>query len=208
MTQQELLEKWIPYRLSSVVSGQIVVKHLINGIDLPKRSLKVYFDNKLKFTGTGAAFTNMAIETSLVHGRALLEFMGLKIDNVSDTVKEVEPNSRRRRSDDVGIEMLSGSNGPLPFVTLADLSCRWPGDEDQMHQAFKSFITVANKGLMHFTSNKEQVDYRQLYIVLSEIKALVVSHVYIPLELPAPELSIKELSQSEKLETGHLRLDT
>jgi hypothetical protein len=206
MTQQELFEKWIPYRMSSVQLGQIVVKHLINGTDLRKQSLKVYFDNELKFTGIGVAFTNMAIESSLVHGRALIEFMGLKIDNASGTVKEINPNSRRR--DDVGIEMLSDSNGPLPFATLADLSRRWPGDQAQMHRAFQSFITVTNKALMHFTSNEEKVDYIQLDIVLREINALVVSHVYTPLKRPEPELANNALTESEKLETGHLRLDT
>jgi hypothetical protein len=206
MNQQELLDKWIPYRLSSVKCGQIVVEYLINGIDLRTQPLKVYFDKKLRFKGTGTGFTNMAIETSLVHGRALLEFMGLKIDNESGTVKEIKPNSRRR--DDVGIEMLSGSKGPLPFVTLADLKRRWPGDQAQMRQAFKSFLTVANKGLMHFTSNEEKVDYIQLDIVLRGIKALVVSHVYTPLELLAPELTIKDERKSENHETGHPRLDT
>jgi len=65
------------------------------------------------------AFTNPAIETGLMHCRALLQFLGL-----CTTSDGRLGNVKKRRPGDIGIEKFSNASGPLPMVRPSEaLAC-------------------------------------------------------------------------------------
>ena len=146
--------------------------------------MKLFINDVLTIEGNSNAFTNPAIEAGVIHCRVMLEFLGLAMNKSGALAALAKP----RRADDLGIESFKNKNGPLPWVTPAQATKRYPGDPAEAEQALLSVFRIANKGLAHLTSsfmttpNEEHL----LEVASRGVPALVVSHLYTPLGLPAP----------------------
>ena len=68
--------------------------------------MEVYFNGKQVIEGKATGFTNAAIESAIIHCRAILEFLGLQSSKASAT--EVAEQSVRARADDLGVEQFAG----------------------------------------------------------------------------------------------------
>lgn len=75
MTLDDILNRWIPYRLEALETLQFAW-NWIGESDEP-RSVEVFDEGKLKLRGNVAAIANPMIEVGVIHARALLEFLGL-----------------------------------------------------------------------------------------------------------------------------------
>jgi hypothetical protein len=163
--------------------------------DAPQ-TMKVYFADRLRFTGSSSAFTNPVIEAEVIHCRALLEFLGLKVDT-QDSGKLAARVAKK--ADDWVIEDFSRSDGsPLIKVTPEQAISRYP-NRAEAEQALAGVLHTANKGLAHFTAglNSDATEARLLEIASRGVHALVVSHFHTPLGLPEPSVNIQALEAAE-----------
>jgi hypothetical protein len=186
MDHSNILKRLLPYRLGAVSALAIALKYRFRW-DAPK-PMEIYFDGQLAIEGNSNGFLNPAIESGLIHCRALLEFLGLCArDNSLQNVR------LPRRPDDVGIESLSNATGPLPLVTPSIAVARYAGDDAEAESALLAVFHSTNKGLAHLTRGFDisQADASLIEIASCGVPALVISHVYTPLGLPAPEFEIE-----------------
>ena len=187
MDSHYVLHRLIPYRLQAVASFNHVLR--LNSAWDGARPMQLLIDGKLVIEGNSNAFTNPVIETGLIHCRALLEFLGLSMSKAG-TLQSLQ---RTRSKGDVGIEQFSNAGGPLPLVSPALAISHCPGGAAEVEQALISVFHTANKGLAHLTSSFiEAVEQAKLLEIASRrVPALIVSHLYTPLGLQAPEYQLK-----------------
>ena len=180
----ELTKLFIPYRMQAIAKFHYALSLRSNWSEVP--SMTMHVDDKLVMEGNLNAFTNPAIEAGLVHCRALLEFLGLC------DMKGVLSNIRGRKNGDVGIESFSNANGPLSMVTPDAALGKYTGERSEAERAFLSIFHVANKGLAHTTMDLvDDPEHGKLFeIAIRGIPSLVVSYVYTPLGIPAPNYEI------------------
>lgn len=174
--QREVL---IPYRMKA-----ISILNLALGLRDEPREMKIYLDGKLVVEGLSTAFTNPAIESGILHGRALLEFLGLRLkNNTIDKLTTVE----RRQSGDIGIEGFG-----LPKVTVDMALSKYSGPSDEAERALATIIALANKNLAHNTALLPENDdqNRLIEIACREIPSLVISYFYTPLGCKSPSYEL------------------
>ena len=149
--------------------------------------MTLHVDGKQIMDGNLNAFTNPAIEAGVMHGRALLEFLGL-CSNKTGTLC----NIKKRRPSDVGIEHFKNADGDLKMVDPETALKRYDGGRAEAEQALLPVFDIANKGVAHVTqdlkAHPEQA--RLLEIASRGIPSLVISHLYTPLGIPAPKYQI------------------
>ncbi len=75
MTLDDVLERWIPYRLQAIETLKFAWELTANEAGRPRR-LEVLVDGRVKLRGNVAAIANPMIEAGVIHARALLVFMG------------------------------------------------------------------------------------------------------------------------------------
>src|SRR6266567_9336444 len=107
VTGNELLSIVIPQRLDAIATLNLVLR-LRTKWDSPK-PMKIYFADRLQITGSSSAFTNPVIEAGLIHCRALLEFLGLRVSH-SDPTK-LAARGPKTQPDDWVIEDFANSAG-------------------------------------------------------------------------------------------------
>jgi hypothetical protein len=157
--------------------------------------MTIHADGKLVVEGNLNAFTNPAIEAGAIHCRALLEFLGLG-EKDGHLV-----NRTKRRPGDIGIEHFENANGPLAMLDPEVALSRYDGGREEAEKAILSVLHLANKGLAHIT--QDLTDHpergRWLEIVSRGVPSLMVSYLYTPLRLPAPnyKLSARRREYSE-----------
>jgi hypothetical protein len=108
--KREFVERILPYRLEAVeIFGLALRYSLAWTAPVP---MQIFFDGKLSIDGLSTAFTNAAIEAGIIHCRALLEFIGLRVDpNAHERLIRRPPG----RGDDLVIENFSArSRSSLP----------------------------------------------------------------------------------------------
>ncbi|WP_369915680.1 hypothetical protein AB8810_04550 [Xanthomonas sp. NCPPB 3005] len=179
-----VLEKLIPYRLGAVSSLGVALKYLQRW-DSPKE-MEIYFSGSLAIEGNSYGFTNPVFESGLIHCRALLEFLGLCSNRAGTELKNLQ---LPRRKDDIGIEHFSNASGSLPLVTPEQALGRYAGESTEAEQALLAVFHATNKGLAHLTSGLDlaRSDARLIEIASRGVPALVISHLYTPLERSAPQ---------------------
>jgi hypothetical protein len=135
------------------------------------------------------AFTNPAIEAGLMHCRALLEFLGLCM-----TKDRRLGNIKERRSSDVGIEDFRNSSRPLKKVAPDEALKLYPGPREEAENALLAVFQITNKGLAHVTEDLiENPEHGSLIEIASRgVPSLMVSYLYTPLGLPAPDYKLTE----------------
>lgn len=186
-TQEEYIHHLIPYRMRAVSIFRLALRYVMS--EETPRSLEIYFDDKLVIRGLSTAFTNPAIETGIVHCRALLEFIGLRLDNKNPDKLAVRQG---RRDDDFVIEDFSGPNGPLAKVSPACAIGSYAGPPAEAEKALAAVIRTANKGLAHTTLGHvvEGDELRHFEIASRGVPTLLVSHFYMPLGLAPPDYEL------------------
>jgi len=179
----DLLQQIIPYRMSAVETFNLALRFRLSW-DAPQ-PMKIYFSDRLSIEGNSNAFTNPVIEAGLIHCRALLEFLGLKVFPGSPSKLS---NRTNKKADDIGIEDFSNSAGPLPLVTSIEAVTPYSGAATEAEEALASVLHTANKGLAHVTTGLKQTpeQARLLEIASRGIPTLVVNYFYTRLGLPAP----------------------
>lgn len=187
MDPHYVLHRLIPYRLHAIAAFTLVLR-LRSAWD-SARPMQLLIDGKLVIEGNSNAFTNPVIESGLVHCRALLEFLGLSMSMGG----KLQALQRDRKPDDVGIEHFSNAAGPLPRVSPAQAIARYPGGAADAEAALVAVFYAANKGLAHLTSSfiESEEQAKLLEIASRGVPTLIVSHLYTPLGLPAPEYQLK-----------------
>lgn len=190
-TQDDIINRIIPYRLQAVDAANLAAR-LRSSWDTPK-AMKIYFDEKLRITGNSNAYINPVLESGLIHCRALLDFLGLKVDP-KDSAKLICRDPRKNKKDDVGIEHFSNSNGSLPLVTPQEALTRYQGLPSEAEAALAGVLHTTNKGLAHVTTGLalSATDISHLEIASRGVRALVISHFFTPLGMSPPEPGVTE----------------
>ena len=169
----------LEYRLRSVAIGHLALRYTSSWDEAP--AMKVYFGDAQVMEGKATGFTNGAIESAIVHCRALLEFLGLGAGASATTLRELQSP---RKPDDTGIELIDG----LSRVSVADAVSQYPGPSSEAEAALAYVIYLANKGLAHTTTTftKHDQGTSLLEIAFRGVPTLVVNRFYIPLGIQPP----------------------
>lgn len=173
----------LEYRLRAVAIGHLALRYAIAWDEVP--SIEILFDGKQVIKGKATAFTNGAIESAIVHCRALLEFLGLR----GKSKTELSEMLSRSKNDDIGIEHFHG----LSKLTVQRAVQAYPGPKDEADAALAYVVYLANKGLAHTTSSftKHDQGSELLEIAFRELPALVVNNFYVPLGIKPPNYKLQ-----------------
>lgn len=171
----------LEYRIRAVAIGHLALRYSMTWDEVP--SMTVYFDDVQVMEGSATGFTNGAIESAVIHCRALLEFMGLGAGATATTLREL--TSSRRREDDDGVEFIDGLNR----VTIAEAVASYAGEEQEAQAALAFVAHIANKGLAHMSRSfsKHDAGARLLEIAFRGVPILVCNKVYVRLGLEPPQ---------------------
>jgi len=193
-TQQQIIDKILPYRMQSTSILNLALRYVIDW-DKPK-SLEIRFDGKTCIEGLSTAFTNAAIESGIMHCRALLEFLGLKADN-SDHTKLASRTGKQK--DDLVIEDFTGPNGQLARITIDEALSPYKGARDEAENALARVIHIANKGIAHSTLGPvdDPEDLRLLEIASRGVPTLVINYFYRRMGLKAPDYQLKSRKRDD-----------
>jgi hypothetical protein len=194
MNLDRLLNETIPYRMRAV-DTLILAARLAKSWPHPP-PLEILVNGKLQVEGNLYAFTNPAIEVGLVHCRALLEFLGLTA-NKSGRIVNID---RRRYSDDIGIEHFSNASGHhLSMVNPETALSRYDGGKEEAEKALLAVFQITNKGIAHVTEDiQDNPDHGRLVEIASfGVPSLVVSYLYTPLGLPAPDYKLTQRKRED-----------
>lgn len=191
-TRDEIIDHIIPYRLGALDTANLAV-HLRRSWDRPL-PMEICFNGKLTITGNSNAFTNPVLETGIIHCRALLDFLGLKVKKGTPD-KLTSRSPKAPSSDDFVIEDFSNEDGPLQIVTPEIAVSQYQGSRSEMEAALAGIIHIANKGLAHTTTGLilNSTEIANLAIATREIKLLIIRHFYTPLGLLPPKPIISEI---------------
>ncbi len=192
ISHDRLLHELLPYRMQAVDTLNLAIRMRMKWAESPPMSIYIY--GKLSVDGNLNAFTNPAIEAGLVHCRALLEFLGLRMTDAPRL-----DNVKKRRRTDIGIEHFRNTSGPLRKVMPDDALNRYAGGREEAEKALLAVFQITNKGLVHFTEDLiDSPDHGRLIEIASRgIPSLVVSHLYTPLGLPAPDYKLTKRLRDE-----------
>lgn len=173
----------IKYRMNAVAIGHLALKRTLTWDEVP--SIGIFFNGKQVIEGKATAFTNGAIESAVIHCRALLEFLGLGAKNQTELIERTS----RFKDDDVGIEHF----GNLCRVSKAKALQAYPGPRAEAESALAYVMYLANKGLAHTTTIFTQNDEggRLLEIAFRGVPVLMINNFYVPLGLEHPSYELQ-----------------
>ena len=183
MNEEKVLHE-IRYRLEAVDTLRVALELRLKWSEAP--SMTMHADGKLVFEANMNSFTNLAIESGIIHCRALLEFLGL-CEGEGKLGKR-----QKRRPGDIGIECFRNANGPLKMVDPEAALRRYKGRRDEAEKALLAIFHIANKRLAHITGDwvDDPEHGRLVEVAVYGIPSLVISYLYTPLGLPAPSYKI------------------
>jgi len=189
--EQDFIENIIPHRLG-MIELMLFALEMRQAI-VPKK-LTVYIDDKPYFQGLETAFTNPAIEAGIINCRAMLEFLGLRINKNNPSVLETRPS--RKYADDMHIDDFKNADGvALEKVTPDKVRRLSIPDREKGEKAIARLLHISDKEIAHCTIGRsgedDGTDIELLFIGANGIRALTVSYFYIPLGLKPPENLIK-----------------
>jgi hypothetical protein len=193
-TKEDYIATVLPYRMKSVDILNVALKYVISW-DTPQ-SMEISFDGKVCVRGLSTGFTNPAIEAGLIHGRALLEFLGIKVDPKNPDRLIQRPS---RKPDDLVIEDFSGPNGQLKMLSVAEVINAYPGPAEEAEKSLAALISCANKGIAHPTTGRivNEPDLPKFEIASRGIPVLTINAFYTRLGLPPPEYKIQATRRAD-----------
>ena len=175
---------FLEYRLRAVAIGHLALRYVLAWDEVPE--MQIQFGDKQVMEGRATGFTNGAIESAIIHCRALLEFVGLGAGGTPTTLRELKGP---RKQDDIGIEQIDS----LRAVTVGEASAYYPGAAKDAESALAYVIYLANKGLAHtstsFTKHDEGTSL--LEIAFRGVPAIVINRFYVPLGIQPPAYQIR-----------------
>jgi hypothetical protein len=180
ITPDSALLAMLAYRMGAISIGHLALRHHMSWEEAP--TMEVYFNGKQVIEGKATGFTNAAIESAIIHCRAILEFLGLQSSNASTT--EVAELSKRARTDDMGVERFTG----LSMLSKAKALAAYPGEQSEAEAALALIFYSANKGLAHTTESFKlrSGDARLLEIAFRGVPTLLIKGFYRPLGIIPP----------------------
>ena len=193
MNSEDYLTRLLPHRLDALAIAVLMLEFRLKWEE-PK-PMQIFVDGQLQFEGTTTLFTNPTLEVGVLHARALLEFIGLKVN--AGQLVQLDPYSRQR--DDAAIERLASHAGALPLVTTTDAGAIHPIDPEAAKQALARLIVSAHKGLAHSSATyfSNPMDVREILLALRLTQQLVEKHVYAPLGRQRPPLPVEARARSD-----------
>jgi len=175
----------LAYRMEAISIGRLALRHHMSWDEAP--TMEVYFNGQQVIEGRATGFTNAAIESAIIHCRAILEFLGFQSAKGSSAA--IAERSARNKVDDIGVEHFAG----LSMLTKAKALAAYPGEKAEAEAALALIFHSANKGLAHTTASFKlhSGDARLLEIAFRGVPALLVNGFYVPLGIdpPSHELS-------------------
>ena len=173
-----VLDHVIPQRLHALYALTISID--IRGAKDPADDgrFSLAINGKTRAEGNAAGVIDPWLEIGIVHGRALLEFLGLWESNGRLTERQRgRPNDWRLTDFD------------LPSVTPAQAIASYAGGADEAEQSLVSIMVFANRAIAHITEpvDPERFGSHHLQIACRGIYALIARYLYTPLEREAPD---------------------
>lgn len=183
-TPDKALLALLAYRIEAISIGHLALRHHMSWDETP--TMEVYFNGKQVIKGNATGFTNAAIESAIIHCRAILEFLGLKL--VKGSSEEIAERSARTEDDDIGVEHFAG----LSMLTKAKALAAYPAEKAEAEAALALIFHSANKGLAHTTVffKLHSGDARLLEIAFRGVPALLVNGFYFPLGITPPSIAL------------------
>jgi hypothetical protein len=183
LSNYELLQVWIPYRLEALET-MLWAYDKSHDYGQP-REMQVFVEGRLLLNGNTAAILNPMIEVGFIHARSLMEFMGLRVEkgHLASIVS--------RRQDDIGIEHFRDTRGaPLPKVLPQAVFAAYNGEPADAGRALVAMFDLANKGLAHLSGwNCGGYTDRELRDACEGIRMLIQNNLYTPLGILMPDAS-------------------
>jgi hypothetical protein len=169
--------------MRAIAIGHLALLHSMNWDEAPE--MKVYFNGVQVVEGKATGFTNSAVESAIIHCRALLEYLGLR---GGKSMTELAAIPKDRKPDDHGIELTPG----LMRISVAEALSAYPGEKQEAQAALAYVVFLANKALAHSTVSFSRHDEgsRLLEIAFRGVPALVCNAVYSKLGLRNPEFEL------------------
>jgi hypothetical protein len=188
-SEQEYIEQIIPHRLGMIEIMLFALTEMRQTVESKK--ILVYVDDKPCFKGLETAFTNPAIEAGIINCRAMLEFLGLRLNKSNPAELETRPKSKY--DDDIHIENFMKDGVVLEKVTPEKVKRLSITDPEWGVQAVARLLHISNKEVAHQTLGRKGedngTDIELIVIGAKGVRALTVSYFYTPLGLkPPPKL--------------------
>ena len=181
------------YRFNAIQVGLLVLKKQSYWSE-DKSKVCIFVDGNLDTEATITTLTNSAIESAIIHSRVLLDFLGLKVNKN----RLVQAHRNKNHSDNLFIE--HEVFGSLKVVTPDEAVNTYSGPSEEAEKALAYIIHLANKGLVHSTSNFEPKndDVRLLDIAFRGVVQLMENRFYSPLGLATPSSPVSEVRRGRK----------
>ena len=179
----------LAYRMEAISIGHLALRHYMSWDETP--TMEVFFNGKQVIEGKATGFTNAAIESAIIHCRAILEFLGLQAAKAAST--EIAEKSKRTNADDWGVEQISG----LSMLTKTKALSAYPGSTSEAEAALALIFHSANKGLAHTTASfkRHSGDVCLLEIAFRGVPTLLVNGFYAPLGINPPSHELTSRSR-------------
>lgn len=179
-TLDELLKKWIPYRLEAI---ETLCWAWSISESMSSSQIQVLVDGRCRLNGNIASITNPMIEAGFIHARALLEFLGLTAtrDGKLSVITQ-------RRLGDIAVEHFSTPSVVLRKASLESVAAAYAGAREEAEESLVAIFQTSNRWLAHVTDgvlSKEWTD-RHIDIALRGVPMLIRNHLYAPLGLDMP----------------------
>ncbi len=192
----EYRDKWLPYRMQAIDLMGMYLGLIEKWETAPW--MEVYVDQKLRIEGKASGFTNPAIEAGVLHSRALLDFLGLKLRR--GTTDQLAERSRKAHANDIVIEDFG-----LERVTIAEATGLYPGDAAEAEAALATPILIANNWAAHNSAmlplDPEQNHF--LRIAAMGVPALMLAFFYERAGLKMPQYEIPSRPRTNGEDSGH-----
>jgi hypothetical protein len=172
-----VLDRVVPHRLHALYALTMAVDLIAKKDRDDVGGFSLELNGKVAVRGSAAGVTNAWLEVGIVHGRALLEFLGLG-EKDGALIERKGPRDTDWRLDDFD----------LPPVTRAQAINAYKGDAYEAEQSLVSIMVFANRAIAHITDlvDPERFGTNHLQIASRGIHELVVGHLYRPLGMAAP----------------------
>ena len=175
----------LKYRMESISIGHLAIRYALGWSNVPP--IKIFFGDEQVIEGLATAFTNPAIESALIHCRALLEFLGLSAKDEKTLQQRVS-----YRKDDIVIESFTGPNGVLNKIDPNKALQSYQGNAVEAEEALAYVLHTANKALAHSTHGflKSDEASKLLEIAFRGVPTLMINNFYNKMGLKAPDYEL------------------
>ncbi|WP_140653047.1 hypothetical protein [Rhodanobacter glycinis] len=173
-----MLHSVIPHRVAAVEAMSHAVQFRVDRKDGDSGHFSVVLGAEIH--GNANAVLNPWLEAGIIHGRALLEFMGLTYDRKNETLKSRDQDARETdwRISDFGLNPVSPE----------DARSAYGGPPEEADRSLVSIMLFADRSIAHMTDMLEPDKFgsHNLQIASEGIRALIERFLYIPLGIPMP----------------------